>query len=379
MTDASKEQLNSSKINEDFVLFPLSHSFLTSPEAQHNDATFNHHLDSPLDLDYSPLSSNSPLFDNESFTGADYSPLNDYLTERLYDDRPNTRTGLQLELDVDMDMALGVLDLFEPLTATSTASVEATITTTTPLEQTAGAIDDDDELPSLTPSPIVERIELPEINNKRQTRSSTRVAATASTLTSTHLSAAPDSPTLPTAPLDEPAAPAGPAKRRPLPVTTQSDKRPRTKRGRRIFNGVRATAFEVVELEAPIQPRKYTGDSLTSRKRIPRALGKILPKAKRAKFIQVVKAEDKDEDYNDGTEKDEEEYLPESDLPDQKKVGEKDVKEVLDIVAENRLKNTMHARVSRQRKAEYLAGLLKENDKLKNENKLLKAENKRLK
>lgn len=349
------ENLNLNQINQDFVLYPLSYSQHTPRDFDEYHATTNDHLDSPLELNYSPASSNSPLFADTSFHRADYSPLNEYLTGSLFEVPGMLSPCLTPELEMD----LSGLDLFEPLRRPSSSArlqqneereatgLAAIFEEPETLERVKVEDEDDDELPPLTPSPVCSPHQTDEAKmdkdtpsvttERRQTRSGKPYASPASAHSTVSALARRSIPSASPGPI-EPGA--------------------RTKAGKRIFNGVRSTVFEVVELAAPVQARRYKGDTKTSRKRIPKAIEKKLPPAKRARLVRGIKASPPDEEDGD---------------------GEEDVKkEVMSLVEENRLKNTLAARVSRLRKAEYLQGLVDENERLKRENGELKMENDKL-
>lgn len=100
--------------------------------------------------------------------------------------------------------------------------------------------------------------------------------------------------------------------------------------GKRVFNGVRThDTVPIVPLEAPIQPRKWRGESRTSRKVLPKAIAKTISSQRRRNTSVGINDDEADE------------------IDD-------DVKQEVD---EKRKQNTLAARKSRQRKAEYLSGL----------------------
>ncbi|ORY78044.1 hypothetical protein BCR35DRAFT_266974, partial [Leucosporidium creatinivorum] len=84
----------------------------------------------------------------------------------------------------------------------------------------------------------------------------------------------------------------------------------------------------IVPLEAPIQPRKWRGESRTSRKVLPKAIAKTISSQRRRNTSVGVNDDEADE-IDDETKQE---------------------------VDEKRKQNTLAARKSRQRKAEYLAG-----------------------
>lgn len=101
--------------------------------------------------------------------------------------------------------------------------------------------------------------------------------------------------------------------------------------------------------------RKYAAPSKTSRKRLPKAVERTLPASKRRR-VSSTESVDSDNEVLD--------------------------LELVGIVEANRKKNTLAARVSRQRKKEHLDALDGENarlkaelDELKKANRQLKAEN----
>lgn len=106
----------------------------------------------------------------------------------------------------------------------------------------------------------------------------------------------------------------------------------RDESGKRVFNGTRTFETPLIPFDAPIQPRHYVLPSTTSRKIIPVAARGVLARRKTSIVVP-------------------DEPTSESDLPN----------EVVEAVASKRMRNTLAARRTRERKAAQLKELV-END-----------------
>ena len=313
-------------LEDDFVLYP-SHESDSRCMSDFSDdfveearVLINQLADAPIDISVhdSPSRTATPSRDAQQFDSTldsplglsdlhfDFSPLDEYLISPLFTTiRGNTEELSDLsELATTPDLSHSSLemDLFAP--SPTPASPEETI-----VEE---AIEQEEE------EVKQEQVEEEEVKEVRTTRST---------------------------------------RRKPQTFVLELGARS-VESGKRLFNGTRSTAFDIVPLDAPIQKRKFVTPSRTSRKRLPKAIERILPPSKRQR-LKSVKLEEDDGEYqaeNAG------------ELP----------QEIEDIVERKRKENTLAARVSRQRKKQNLDALVAENSSFKKDNADLIKENEKL-
>ena len=318
--------------DDDFVLYPSSSAESDSRCMSHFSDDFveearvliNQLADAPINTSpFDPSHDTFPDLVAEAFDSTldsplglsalhfpfDYSPLNEYLISPLFTARANTEE--LSELSSTPDLTQSSYDLFAP-SPTPDALIESKE------EAIVEEVEEDAMDEEYTAEEVKEEEE--EVVEERTTRSSARKNKSSFVL---ELGA-------------------------------------RSATGKRLFNGTRSTAFEIVPLDAPIQKRNFSTPSRTSRKRLPKAVERILPPTKRQRLKSVKVEEEIDGDFKVEVE--------ESELP----------KEVEDLVERKRKENTLAARVSRQRKKENLDALVAENVSLKEENSELSKENQRL-
>lgn len=322
--------------SDDFVLYPANESdsncmsYFDAEFVEEARVLINSLADAPINVTNG--SPSSPAREAEAFDRTldsplgladlrnpfDYSPLNEYLISPLFTARVNTTDASdwsQLSTTPDLSHSSLEMDLFAP--------------SPTPglVESPPDVITEEVQEDAMGEEYSVEEVKVEEVKAEEKAVAPTKGRTTRSS-----------------------ARKAG---------SKVVEAGARSQSGKRLFNGTRSTAFEIVPLDAPIQKRNFSTPSRTSRKRLPKAVERILPAAKRQGLKSVKVEEDEEEEY---VEKEAE------DLP----------KAVEDLVERKRKENTLAARVSRQRKKDSLEALLAANEELKAENSELQKENERL-